>query len=64
MVVTLERHNNKLVLGAFVPGDGVKDWEYWEGKFGPAELAAHVSTLYACSFLFFGGRYIIWLRRQ
>lgn len=32
----------KLVLGAFVGSGGDQAWEYWEGEFGPSELAAHV----------------------
>lgn len=43
VIVTLERPNNMVVLGTFVAGDGGDEWEYWEGKFGPSELAEHVS---------------------
>lgn len=45
VVVTLEPPE-RLVLGAFIEGvpegGGVKEWAYWEGVFGPAELADHV----------------------
>lgn len=41
VVVTLEPRN-KLVLGAFLSGGVDPAWQFWEGEFGPSELAAHV----------------------
>ncbi|CAM9626907.1 unnamed protein product [Ectocarpus fasciculatus] len=44
VVVTLEPPN-RLVLGAFLDGGLGQAWEYWEGEFGPSELAAHRDSL-------------------
>lgn len=41
VVVTLEPPN-RLVLGAFLERGLGQAWEYWEGEFGPSELASHV----------------------
>lgn len=46
VVVTLEPRK-KLTLGAFLTGGADQAWQFWEGEFGPSELAAHVR---ACLF--------------
>ncbi|CAN0187505.1 unnamed protein product [Ectocarpus sp. 4 AP-2014] len=44
VVVTLEPPN-RLVLGAFLDRGLGQAWEYWEGEFGPSELASHRDSL-------------------
>ncbi|CBJ26419.1 expressed unknown protein [Ectocarpus siliculosus] len=36
---------NRLVLGAFLDRGLGQAWEYWEGEFGPSELASHRDSL-------------------
>ncbi|CAB1117342.1 unnamed protein product [Ectocarpus sp. CCAP 1310/34] len=44
VVVTLEPPN-RLVLGALLDRGLGQGWEYWEGEFGPLELASHRDSL-------------------
>lgn len=46
VVVTLEPGNKKLTLGAFLRGGADQAWQFWEGEFGPSELAAHVRAVF------------------
>lgn len=51
VVVTLEQRN-KLVLGAFLRSGTDQAWQFWEGEFGPSELAAHVRARVLCAIFF------------